>query len=172
RAVWAVRTAGAGAPWRVAAAGAATLSPDGRTVLYVRDAQIYRARLLPNAAAPASDSIVPFIREWGRQSNPRWSPDGAKIAFVSDRDNHAFIGVYDTRTRRVDFVSPSVDCDAAPAWSADSKRIAFMRRPGVPFGMQSQEGTGGIGNPPGPATGRGGRGGASGCLISGFGRGG
>jgi len=172
RAVWAVRTSGAGAPWRVAVAGSATLSPDGRTVLYVRDAQIYRARILPNAAAPAVDSTIPFIREWGRQSNPRWSPDGTKIAFVSDRDNHSFIGVYDTRTRRVDFVAPSVDCDAAPAWSADSKKIAFMRRPGVPFGMQSQEGNGGIGNPPGPASGRAGRGGASGCLGAGFGRGG
>jgi len=172
RAIWAVRTSGSGAPWRVAVAEAATLSPDGRTALYVRDGQIFRARILPNAAAPASDSIVPFIREWGRQSNPRWSPDGTKIAFVSDRDNHSFIGIYDTRTRRVDFVAPSVDCDAAPAWSADSKQIAFMRRPGVPFGAQSQEGSGGIGNPPGPASGRGGRGGASGCLLSGFGRGG
>jgi dipeptidyl aminopeptidase/acylaminoacyl peptidase len=170
RAVWAVRTSGAGAPWRVAAAEAATLAPDGRAVLYVRDGQIFRARIVPNAAAPTSDSIVPFIREWGRQSNPRWSPDGAKIAFVSDRENHAFIGIYDTRTRRVDFVAPSVDCDAAPAWSADSRRITFIRRPGVPFGMQGQEGSGGIGNPPGPASGRGGRGGASGCLAASFGR--
>ena len=170
RAIWAVRTSGGGA-WRVAAANAATLSPDGRTALYVRDGQIYRARITPNAAAPASDSLAPFIKEWGRQSNPRWSPDGRKVAFVSDRENHAFIGIYDTRTRRVDFVAPSVDCDAAPAWSLDGTHIAFIRRPGVPFGMQGQEGSGGIGNPPGPASGRGGRGGA-GCNAFAFGRGG
>jgi dipeptidyl aminopeptidase/acylaminoacyl peptidase len=170
RAVWAVRTSG-GSAWRVAAATAATLSPDGRAVLYVRDGQIHRARISPNAAAPASDSIVPFIKEWGRQSNPRWSPDGSKVAFVSDRDNHAFIGVYDMHTRRVDFVAPSVDCDAAPAWSLDGTHIAFIRRPGLPFGMQAQEGNGGIGNPPGPASGRGGRGGG-GCLAAAFGRGG
>src|SRR5690242_9160559 len=170
RAIWAVRTAG-GPAWRVAAATSAALSPDGRTALYVRDGQIFRARITPNAAAPASDSLIPFIKEWGRQSNPRWSPDGGKVAFVSDRDNHAFIGIYDTRTRRVDFVAPSVDCDAAPAWSLDGKQLAFIRRPGLPFGMQAQEGSGGIGNPPGPASGRG-RGGAGGCLAAAFGRGG
>jgi dipeptidyl aminopeptidase/acylaminoacyl peptidase len=168
RAVWAVRTSG-GPAWRVVAATSATLAPDGRSVLYVRDGQIYRARVTPNAAAPATDSIIPFIKEWGRQSNPRWSPDGRKIAFVSDRENHAFIGVYDTRSHRVDFVAPSVDCDAAPAWSIDGSQLAFIRRPGVPFGMQAQEGNGGIGNPPGPASGRGA---AGGCNAFAFGRGG
>src|SRR5690349_18577797 len=157
RAVWAVRTSGAGAPWRVAAAEAATLSPDGHSVLYVRDGQIYRARILPNAAAPASDSIVPFIKEWGRQSNARWSPDWTKLAFGNARETASFIGIFGARTRRGDFVARSVDCDAAPAWSADSKRSAFVRRPGVPFGMEAQPGTGSIGNPPGPASGRGGR---------------
>lgn len=169
RTVWAVRTSG-GPAWRVADATQATLSPDGRAVLYVKDGQIFRARVLPNAPAPAGDTLIPFIKEWGRQSNPRWSPDGRKIAWVSDRENHALIGVYDVRTRRVDFLAPSVDCDAAPAWSADSKRIAFVRRPGLPFGMQAQEGSGGIGNPAGPAAGRGARG-AGGCNSFSFSRG-
>ena len=99
RTVWAVRTTGGGAPWRVAAANGATLAPDGRSVLYVKDGQIFHARILPNAQAPAGDTLTPFIKEWGRQSNPRWSPDGTKIAFVSDRDNHSFIGIYDVRTK-------------------------------------------------------------------------
>ena len=59
RTVWAVRTTGGGAPWRVAAANGATLAPDGRSVLYVKDGQIFRARILPNAQAPAGDTLTP-----------------------------------------------------------------------------------------------------------------
>jgi dipeptidyl-peptidase-4 len=71
----------------------------------------------------------------------------------------------------VTYLSPSVDCDASPTWSADSRQIAFIRKPGVPFGRQTQEGNGGIGNPGGAGAGRGGAGAAfAGC--GGFGRGG
>src|SRR6185503_17884345 len=96
---------------------------------------------------------------WGRNAQPRWSPDGSKLAFVSVRDNHSFVAVYDAKTRRIDYVAPSVDFDLSPTWSPDGKRLAFIRRPGTPFGQQAQAGDGSIGNPGGPgAAGRGGRG--------------
>ncbi len=152
RAIWAVRATG-GPSWRVAEGAAPELSPDGRYVLYTRDGQIYRARVSRTGPVTAMDTGgKPFIRAWGRNGSPRWSPDGRKIAFVSDRENHAFIGVYDVATRTVTYVSPGVDCDGGPTWSPDSKRLAFHRRPGTPFGLQAQNGMGGIGNPAGPAT--------------------
>ncbi len=151
RAIWAVRSSG-GPAWRVAEGASPELSPDGKYVLYVKDGQIYRATVVRTRPATAHDTGgVPFIREWGRNGSPRWSPDGQKISYVSDRENHAFVAVYDMRTRKVTYVSPSVDCDGGPTWSPDSKRIAFYRRPGTPFGLQAQVGQGGIGNPPGPA---------------------
>lgn len=166
REIWAVRASG-GAAWRLAEGGAPELSPDGRYVLYVKDGQIYRARVSQTALTTDIDrGERPFITTWGQNSGPRWSPDGSKIAFVSNRDNHSFIAIYDMRSRTVRYVSPSVDFDAAPVWSPDGRQIAFTRRPGLPFGRQGQEGTGSIGNPAGPASAQG-RGG----ICAGAGRG-
>jgi dipeptidyl aminopeptidase/acylaminoacyl peptidase len=172
REIWAVRTAG-GAPWRVAEGAAPEVSPDGRYVLYVKDGQIYRGRITPPATPDSMDrGQKPFIKEWGRQSNPKWSPDGSKIAYVTDRQNHSFIAVYDGKTRTVTYLAPSVDFDAAPVWSPDGKHVAFTRRPGTPFGQQAQTGEGGIGNPAGPASGAASRSVCPPGLGNPFGRGG
>jgi dipeptidyl aminopeptidase/acylaminoacyl peptidase len=59
-----------------------------------------------------------------------WSPDGRRIAFASDRDDHGFIGVYDLEADRITWLAPSVDRDGFPAWSPDGRRVAFLRVPG------------------------------------------
>ena len=165
REIWAVRTAGGTPAFRIAEGSSPELSPDGRFVLYVKDDQIYRARV--SQAAPVSDidkGEKPYITAWGENNNPRWSPDGSKVAFVTTRENHSFIGLYDVAARSVTYVSPSVDYDGLPTWSPDGRQIAFTRRPGLPFGRQGQGGAGAqsLGNPAGPA----GRGGAAGVCAS------
>ena len=155
RALWAARTDGSGA-WRLVEGTSPELSPDGRTVLYVRDGQIFRVRTTRGIAPDSLDrGLEPLIRAWGAQSAPRWSPDGTRVAFVSSRGDHSFIALYDVRSRTLRYVAPSVDCDAAPAWSPDGRRLAFTRRPGTPFGAQAQAGSGGLGNPAGAAAARG-----------------
>src|SRR5262249_33704440 len=77
RAVWAARTAG-GSAWKVVADAAnPELAPDGSSVLFVKDGQIHRAKVSPARAATEIDrGEKPFIKEWGEQSSPKWSPDG------------------------------------------------------------------------------------------------
>ncbi len=159
RAVWAARTAG-GPAWRIAEGTSPVVSPDGRYAAYAKDGQIYRVRVTRAQAelSPMDRGEVPLVRVWGTNGAPRWSPDGSKIAFVSERGDHSFIGVYDVKARTVTYMAPGVDRDTSPTWSPDGRRIAFIRRPGTPFGAQSQQGSAGIGNPPGPAAAAGGGG--------------
>ncbi len=151
-AIWAARTNTPGKAWRVVDATNPVLAPDGSSILFVKAGQIYRAKLSP--VKPAGDvdrGEKAFISEWGIQSDPKWSPDGRKIAFVSTRTDHSFVVVCDVATHTVKYLSPSVDFDTAPMWLPDSKHLIFLRRPGLPFGQQAQQGNGGIGLPNGPA---------------------
>jgi dipeptidyl aminopeptidase/acylaminoacyl peptidase len=133
RVVWAMRTSG-GRPWRVVEAASYRLSPDGRWVLFVRDGQIHRAPVDPRAREIDAESSRPFFTVYGQNSAPVWSPDGARVAFVSARGDHSYVGVYDVRSPKVTYLAPGVDRDASPTWSPDGTRVAFLRRPGLPFG--------------------------------------
>ncbi len=151
-ATWTVKTSGHDVAWRVTGGDGFTPSPDGRWAIASRDGQLYRISLARGGVKSAMDTAgIPFIKAWGSNISPRWSPDGSKIAFTSLRLNHSLIGVYDAKTRSVDYIAPSFDCDGSALWFADGKRLFFSRRPGVPFGRQAQQGDGGIGFPAGAA---------------------
>ncbi|MCU0636769.1 MAG: alpha/beta fold hydrolase [Gemmatimonadaceae bacterium] len=108
---------------RIGAGASPRLSPTGDRVVWQRDSTLY---VSPTTGAPA---ITPLFRARGVNSDARWSPDGSRIAFVSARGDHAFIGVFSVARREITWISPSVDVDRAPRWTADGKQLAFVRTP-------------------------------------------
>ena len=120
--VWLVSIAG-GAPRRLGEGHSPTVSPKGDRVAFVQSRQVWSASLTDSSAA------TQLIHARGTASSLRWSPDGSRLAFISDRGDHAFLAVYDVAAKSLRFLDPSTDSDGEPAWSPDGKRIAFMRIP-------------------------------------------
>jgi dipeptidyl aminopeptidase/acylaminoacyl peptidase len=125
QAIWVVPAAG-GAPRRLTEGAGPAVSPKGDRVAFLRRGQVGWVSLADSGSAPPPEQP---IHARGRAGTLRWSPDGARLAFVSRRDDHAFIGVYDVAGKTVRFVDPSVDSDGQPVWSPDGTRLAFLREP-------------------------------------------
>lgn len=70
----------------------------------------------------------------GTISGHEWSPDGTRIAFVSNRGTHSIIGVYSDDATPILWLSPATSMDSSPRWSPDGSQIAFtrVRAPGGP----------------------------------------
>ncbi|MBN2244251.1 MAG: S9 family peptidase [Candidatus Aminicenantes bacterium] len=132
QAVWAVRT-DTGEMWKLALGNNAALSPDGQWALLGKDGLVYRVPLTPPYDPDKMPELELLFKAAGQNGSPQWSPDGTRFAFVSTRDDHSFIGVYDISQRRITWISPSVDRDSDPCWSADGQKIAFLRRPGLQY---------------------------------------
>ncbi|MFN2452841.1 MAG: prolyl oligopeptidase family serine peptidase [Pyrinomonadaceae bacterium] len=123
QAIWIVPAAVGAEPRKLAEGHSPTVSPNGDYFAYINKKQIWTMKL------DGSEKPKQLINAHGTSSSLRWSPDGKRLAFVSERGNHSFIGVYDTSTKSLRYMSPSVDRDNELVWSPDSRRLAFIRRP-------------------------------------------
>jgi dipeptidyl aminopeptidase/acylaminoacyl peptidase len=121
--IWVISTAG-GEPRLLGEGHAPAVAPDGKSVAYALHGQVWTARLDDPKAKPEQ-----LLQTRGSAGGLRWSPDGAKLAFVSDRDDHSFIAVYSLAAKAITYLDPSTDTDRSPVWSPDSTRIAFLRIP-------------------------------------------
>jgi dipeptidyl aminopeptidase/acylaminoacyl peptidase len=123
-AIWIVPLDG-GAPRSIGDGDTPVIAPQGDRVAFVRDRQLWLAPIDGSAPPRRLVTVRGDLRE------PQWSPDGTQLAFVADRGDHAFVGVYTNDTTPIRWMAPSTGRDNAPRWSPDGRRLAFVRRPGV-----------------------------------------
>ena len=121
-AIWTVPLTG-GEPRKVAEGDTPTISSRGQ-LAYTKDDHVWTAAL----EGDAKPERLFFDR--GKDSDLQWSPDGGRLAFVSNRGDHAFIGIYTAKDRPLLYLAPATGIDLSPRWSPDGARLAFVRRPG------------------------------------------
>jgi dipeptidyl aminopeptidase/acylaminoacyl peptidase len=97
------------------------VSPDGKWVVWSAKKKLWLASVDGKQQAKELASVR------GSAVEPKWSPDGKHIAFVSDRDTHSFVAVYDFGGDSIRYMAPTVDKDFMPRWSPDGKWIVFVR---------------------------------------------
>ncbi len=108
--------------------GSPNISPEGRLIIFTRG---WVDKMNDRRASNLwiADSKGERIRElthgnW-RDSSPVWSPDGSKIAFLSDRDDTNQIHVMWLDTREVAQLTHLERSPGSLRWSPDGKMLAF-----------------------------------------------
>ena len=111
------------------------MSPDGERVAFVvTRLSEERDAYLANIWMVAADGGEPRRLTSGdkRDGAPRWSPDGRRLAFVSERqgDSRPQLYVIPTYGGEAERLTEQAQGVSEPVWSPDGKRMVFLSRTG------------------------------------------
>lgn len=102
------------------------VSPDGRTIAFVRVFEEYRQRIA--TVGTEGGEVTHLSEDYMNAEEPAWSPDGRTIVYVTTGIDSQQLYSIDLETRRaralIDFFGQLAD----PTWSADSADIVFAGR--------------------------------------------
>jgi len=123
-------------------AGSPEISPDGRSVAYtVRetnwddnsyDQQIWLADVRTGATRQLTNSRK-------SSQSPAWSPDGSRLAFISDRSDKRQIYLINPAAGEAEPLTSGDEGVASFSWSPDGKTIAFTQTEPKSSAMKERE---------------------------------
>ena len=102
------------------------ISPDGKTIVYVRrQGDIMSDRMVSSLwlVDVASGRQTPLAPSG---ASPRWSPDGARVAFITGEGDRAQLFVRWVATGAVARITDLPGDTGALAWSPDGRRLALV----------------------------------------------
>src|SRR6202020_1157698 len=113
--IWSIATEGSqSAPVQIAEGDSPAVSSTG-LVAYVKDGQIWSVPLAREKGKAREGKRLFFDR--GKDDGPVWSKDGTRLAFVSGRSDHSFIGVFTSTAQALVYLVSSTNFDKQPVWS-------------------------------------------------------
>ncbi len=101
------------------------ISPKSDKIAFIKSGQVW------TVPVDGSSEAKNLFTTRGSVNSLEWSPDGSRLAFVSSRGDHSFIGVFTNAEAPIQWIAPSFSRDSSPQWSLDGTRIAFIRMPGA-----------------------------------------
>jgi dipeptidyl aminopeptidase/acylaminoacyl peptidase len=110
--------------------GSPNISPDGKLILFTRGwvdkiSDRYQSNLW--LVDVRGERVRELTRGNWRDSSPVWSPNGKKIAFLSDRDGTTQIHVMWLDTREVAQLTHLERTPSSLRWSPDGRQLAFTQ---------------------------------------------
>ena len=97
------------------------LSPDGKKVAFVARGEVFAA-----SSADGGDAVRVTTTP-APESQPVWSPDSRRLAYVSERLGPGHVFVYDFGTNTETQLTNAPEPDDSPRFSPDGKWLAFQR---------------------------------------------
>jgi dipeptidyl aminopeptidase/acylaminoacyl peptidase len=104
------------------------ISPDGRTIAYVRqsnDVMTDKARPTIWLIDVATGQQRPLVAGSGAYFSPRWSPDGARLAYVAAEGGSPELYVHWMGIGESARITGLPNSPSSLAWSPDGRRIAY-----------------------------------------------
>ena len=107
-------------------------SPSGDAIAFSRKGEIWLSR--------AGGKPARIVSVAGTIDRLTWSPDGSKLLFVDDRQDHSFIALLDVAAGSLVYLGPDLGHSVEPIFSPDGARIAFVSHAEPPAGAPRDAG--------------------------------